>query len=1811
MEAQLSAMEIIETSELLEIIVETEAEAGVSGMSVAGGGREGLFVRDVLQDSPAARSLSLKEGDQLLSARVYFDNIKYEDALQILKCAEPYKVSFCLKRTVPSADVTHKPGAPTFEVRGPKAKMARLNIQSLTALKKKKKKKKKKVAVVVGRGMQEAEAPGSRKPELVPVDVEFSLPTFSRLRKAKSAGEVAVAEPSPDRSPHLSSLETRRHKLKFPRLKVKEAAAAATLAARAEGRLGGGRAEAEGRPARFAIPFPKGKKPKGEGAGAGAKLQAGFQAPQVELGLPLPKGGEPPTAKGEGFRIQAPRLELPKVSAVGLEGPEGGIQAGLRLPTAEVAAPKLEVTLSLPRLEGAAPEVALEGGGFRAPKLGASTEEPERKLPTFKPPALEVALGQGRGVAGGLEERPGLAAAMPTLEVGAPSVDLELLLPKGKAEEEPRKPRMEIPEVSVKVPSVSLPRLGARAPEELEAKLPQVELGVGKPESPKAKAKGPKIQIPGFGVSLLERKEGAQRVAAEGKRAGVSVPALDLSVPGLTEVELAAHALGAKVEEAAEEARLKLQLPQVSLPKLDILAKTSPPQIHAKLPKPEVEVGVAVGVPKLDLALPAVKVPDVQLPKPHLPKPGLDVSVEKPKVEVAVSVARLSFPSAAVPALEIDVPRVGVEVGLPKAEGGKPSWDHEATLRRPTLETVGQDLGVEISVPTCRLGQTEPEPSGEVFEGPDISEMVTKIPKVDLAFGKEPPASEGARGVEVGLGLKGKAWPKVELELEGPPGGAQMKVPSVEIPAITLPAAAAAESGRSPEAKLKASKFALPKFSISGPKAWKASAEASVPEREGPEAADRGLKLKMPKFGISFPKSKWGAEAESPKLALGLEGKVPKERAAMGPEASDWGLRLPSVTLPAVDIVGPSGAVEIGLLPGKAELRDQEGSRASPEVGIDLPEIKLKVPQVSLPKCGDQGGEGGEEAKPKGGAKFKMPLFGMGRREAAEGPGADVGGKSKLAPGSPKEKAPGPPSARMPKLKPSSPKPEAEAGRLHIQAKIPQVELPKIGLKEEPAEEGLAVGSGSPSLRAKVPELEIAVPGARAEGELALGLPVVDVSEVDLGGYEGELKIPRVELDIGLPTASAEASRPHATISTDAKVKVPKVELPTFGRGDEEGAEVQLVEGGRLSRGREREVAEGSLLDTKIRVPRVDISLPKARLLDAERPLTEGEAATEGTEEKFKMPSVGLPKFSAPKMRAPELEFDMSLEGGKLPKAKVSGPAIKLPKFGGSGSDGEGEPEMDLPKVPQLELKAPQLRGSSETPGSETGAKEGKLKMPSVPISLALSKAGAEGATGTEEGRFKLKIPSVSISRAGAESSTDTQPLVPSAVGPDFSFKMPQIALPDVGFSVDQEGKREKLSGGADLDVGGGLEARLKMPKVKMPSLGVSGPKGDTEAAAPPPGRRGSGGEDSEGKGAGAAFQVPGLELAAPSLQGHAKYEVEGAQLRPSGSQVLEVAGKRGRAGSDGQKSPAGKGGPSDADAGKKYRVKIPKFGLALPKAGAEAGEGGSGQAAEAKGRRPMIFLQRWPKGKGAEGSSGLLEGGEEEADSKGVMAKLKLRPGFGLALSKPKAGAQVNGELEEAGASKLKMPKLGFSKAEGGERAEEEQEASVPNGAQDSKSELGKIRLPQLELSSSSKLAQADPHAGPPGTFPALKAARFKAPKITFSGPKKRNGEAAPGAVVSSAARTEMASLETGDAAAKGEKSSPRFRFPKLVLSPKAQGLLEITSGSEEAEEEGLKLKLPKVGFSGELSSEEQGLAAAGGRPVSRAEGEAAAAVV
>ncbi|XP_025756901.1 protein AHNAK2 isoform X2 [Oreochromis niloticus] len=81
-----------------EVIVKTAKDGCAEGLIYGGGGKEGIFIKEVVPESPASKNLKLKEGDQVLSATVYFDNMSYEDAIQILEHAQAYKLKLCLKR---------------------------------------------------------------------------------------------------------------------------------------------------------------------------------------------------------------------------------------------------------------------------------------------------------------------------------------------------------------------------------------------------------------------------------------------------------------------------------------------------------------------------------------------------------------------------------------------------------------------------------------------------------------------------------------------------------------------------------------------------------------------------------------------------------------------------------------------------------------------------------------------------------------------------------------------------------------------------------------------------------------------------------------------------------------------------------------------------------------------------------------------------------------------------------------------------------------------------------------------------------------------------------------------------------------------------------------------------------------------------------------------------------------------------------------------------------------------------------------------------------------------------------------------------------------------------------------------------------------------------------------------------------------------------------------------------------------------------------------------------------------------------------
>ncbi|XP_010612775.1 periaxin [Fukomys damarensis] len=1337
MEARSRSVEELRRAELVEIIVETEAHTGVSGINVAGGGKEGIFVRELREDSPAARSLSLQEGDQLLSARVFFENFKYEDALRLLQCAEPYKVSFCLKRTVPTGDLALRPGTVAgYEMKGPRAKVAKLNIQSLSPVKKKK--------MVVLPGALGAPA------DLAPVDVEFSFPKFSRLRRGLKA--EAVKGPGPAASVH--------RRLQLPRLRVREVAE-------------------EPQTERLAAAAPPPRKAKAE-----AEVVAGarFTTPQVELVGPRLPGAE----------AGVPQVSAPKV-APSVEMPSG---FDLRLPT-----------LGLGAL--AAPAVEPPPTGIQVPQVELPTLPSLPTLPTL--PCLETREGAA-------------VVTVPTLDVAAPTVGVDLALP-GKEVEAPG----EVPEVALKMPHLSFPRFGARGKEVAATKVTK--------GSPEARMKGPRLRMPTFGLSLLEPRPSAPEVPESRLKLptikmpsfGIGAVGPEVKVPKGPEVKLP-KAPEVKLPKVPEAALPDVHLPEVQLPKVPEMAVPEVRLPDVQLPKvPEVKVP-EMTLPKMpemavpDMHLPEVhlpKVPEMKLPEMKLPEMKLPQVPEMvvpdmhlPEVQLpTVSEMKLpKMPEMAVPEVrlpEVQLPKVSEmkfpkvpemavpEVRLPEVQLPKVSEMKVPDLRLPEMKLPEIKLPKvpEMAVPDVHLPEVQlprvsevrlPEiqlpkvPDVHLPKAPEVKLLATpevqlKAAVVEQAEGTEfgfkmpkmampklgrvgSPGTPGRAGGEVSVksvtlpclqpGVGGEApvgapslsLPSVELDLpgalglegqvraaeagkvewpEGPGveagiGAAVFRVPSVEIVTPQIPTVEG-EEGRLEMAEMKvktSSKFSLPKFGLSGPKVAKAEAEG----------AGRATRLKVSKFSISLPKARVGTETE-----------------AKG--AGEVGL------LPALDLSIPQLSLDAHLPSGKVEV-----------VG---PEVRLKAPKFALPKFGARGRE--TEVEPALGAaelggkgwgwdgkvrmpKLKMPSFGLARGKEAEVQGGRV------SPGEKLESIAG--QLKLPEVELVTMVAQEEEGKQGVGAtggvqlsamqateghdgvlkmpplgiSLPQVELTSFGGMGAPgqqAESTVPSAEGTASCRVQVPQVSLALPGSQAAGgELLVGEGVFKMPRVN---------VPQLELDVGLSPKVQADEVGEGGLS---------LKLPTLGAG----AGVERAED--LSPGTERTF--------RLSLPDVELS-PPAVGSHAEYQVAEdnGEAAHKL---KVRLPRFGLvrakdgveegEKAKSPKLRLPRVGFG---QNESVPGEGSPSPEEEEEEEGaGEGASGRrGHVRVRLPRVGlAAPSKASRGQGGEVSPKSPVGEKSPKFRFPRVSLSPK-ARSGDQ-----EEGGFRVRLPSVGFSETGASGPT-------------------------------------------------------------------------------------------------------------------------------------------------------------------------------------------------------------------------------------------------------------------------------------------------------------------------------------------------------------------------------------------------------------------------------------------------------------------------
>ncbi|KAL7870703.1 hypothetical protein SRHO_G00082000, partial [Serrasalmus rhombeus] len=567
-------------SELVEVVVETEAGAGASGYSVVGGGEKGIFVKDVLKDSPAAKQLSLQKGDQLLSARVYFDNVKYEDALKILQCAEPYKVSFFLKRTVPQTEVSSRPGAPNVEIRGPKAKMQRMSVKSVKPFKAKRKRggrfglKRLKENKKAQDGAEMDIEGSPARIDFTPVDVEFAFPKFRLKKRGKASAEASA---------QLEGVVTsvrQKKKIRFPRTKAKSTAGGAVEISTSggEAEITGAKLKAKGKGPKFGMHFPQTKKSKTDSSldytVALNAPEAKLPKPSVEFDFSLSKpevyvkGKVDPEVKvpqgnldGAETKIRMPKVKLPKLRLSHHSDEVDGeaatkMEAKLKMPAIDISVPNVDVDLHIPKTTETVDFKDVEICDPNVKGMKISMPDVDISLPKL---SLDTKQTSGDEIDGSMAKGPNIG--IPKVDIAMPSIE---------------KSDISLPSIDISIPKITGKDTDVEGHTSTGAKfdMPKLDISLPKITSPESK-----INIEGLNVRGKE----------------FHTPSIDLSLPK-------GKLKGDVSLEADAEKGGKFQMPQVDLsfPKMNL------PQGEINIEGPEVKAG-KFSMPSIDLSLPKGK----------------------------------------------------------------------------------------------------------------------------------------------------------------------------------------------------------------------------------------------------------------------------------------------------------------------------------------------------------------------------------------------------------------------------------------------------------------------------------------------------------------------------------------------------------------------------------------------------------------------------------------------------------------------------------------------------------------------------------------------------------------------------------------------------------------------------------------------------------------------------------------------------------------------------------------------------------------------------------------------------------------------------------------------------------------------------------------------------------------------------------------------------------------------------------------------------------------------------------------------------
>ncbi|XP_051251865.1 neuroblast differentiation-associated protein AHNAK-like isoform X3 [Dicentrarchus labrax] len=1757
------------------VIVKTAKDGCAEGLIYGGGGKEGIFIKEVVPESPASKSLKLKEGDQVLSATVYFDNVSYEDAIQILEHAQAYKVKLCLKR---KPDITETESAiesdviPEEDIYAPEMREqgktkrrgdARISWPKFPSFGKGRKSR-------FTRSHSSSEADEQRKLELSPTTSDTESPIKSQdAQKGKKRHKIKL------------SLLTKRGRISSSEDQDTDTPTTGQIIQTHD---------ASDMLSPECLESPSGETPEIYVTGDRKVVE------DLRLGQNDQKLTEPQTVQHKvelitiDSTLKTEDLTVAladKDSSSGIKSPDGKKKKKERS--------ELKIKI-LGKDKGHKKDAKAKSSPKRLKTLGASIEIPDQPEKSAAIPSSESHTKLQDQLAP--DDNTRIISSESSRVISAKSVTTQM--------------EMSVPKVELDIPDVSFIR---KSPQKGEQKMKDIK---------QETKTGPTFKLPRIGLGDLATEETIQKMNVNVEECTTKMKQLttegtevkedpyerlskssfsrielpkreEIEIPGMEDMSRRTTARGIKEPKAgftghyeeiqAEAVQMSIdvdsvkeavsKLPGFKLPKVDtsgvpipeeiIVIDANAQRISVKTPTKVVDTKTKYETHFITFdttASPEISKTTVKLPKipPALTSEELlietQVDLKKPekKSKTNAKQSDKEIKTEVYKREDIIIPgkESAPEVAIIQAqdtEGIKSDYDTAATLSPKESEKKSKKAKI-----TASFGIAKPD-----IKIPDIG---IDLPKQNIYERKV----DGVKG-EKTEARKGK----------GQTGGVISDVKIPEIDGIEY----IDSVGGSPNKKDGGSWIAGFGFSLD---ATKPNANISFPDVRD-ELEDVSVNVPDVDKDIHID----GAEIQT----LEREGKVSKFK------MPNLGISIPKVKGPKMDLSLSKKDVDVTLPETKAEVRLPEVPEVDVTLGnVTITEQKMEVekPEFEIKPMMREGELDGQ------GGKFKMPKLGI-KMPKMKGPEFDLSiSKKDIDVKQTDAKAEG----KIPKA------PEIDVTFGSVDASIPQqkmkVKTPE--LENKPLQtDGELDGQGS---RFKMPKLGIAMPKVKGP-EMDFSLSKKDV-DVTLPEAKAEVKLPDVELKEH--TAKVEIKAPEFkgaekdVEGSPSKFKMPSFKLPKFGVGTPhvsvkvpdmdkdvkiDGADINIPEEQSAVNIASPEVdIEGSSIDMKtigteqdgkggkFKMPHLGFSMPKVKgpKIDLSLPKKDLDVTLPEAKADVKLPEA--PKIAV-EMKSPECEAEMDGHDGKIkiPKFEVKMPKVKGPEFDLRSSKKDVDvklpetkadvklPEVDLGKVdvsipkakmevqsPELEMQSLQTDGELDGQGERFKMPKFGIKMPKVKgpeFDLSLSKKDMDVTLPQTKAEVKLPdAPKIDVSLGKAEVLT---------LDAKAEVEKPELKMKSLRTEVEGQGSKFKMP-----------KFGMAMPKVKGPEFHLGFSKKDVDVTLP------------EAK---VDVNLPDVELKEPSAKVEikapdiAKVEVKKpeVEIKPLQTDVeLEGQGGKFKMPKFGITMPKVKGPEIDLSFSKKdVAVILPeaKAEVELPEAPKIAMDMKPPECeAEIDGQGSRFKMPKFgitmPKVKGPEIDLSLSK---KDVDVTLPEAKAEVKlpeaPKIAMEMKPPECEAEIDGQ-----GSKFKMPKFGITmpKVKGPEIDLSFSKKDVDVTLPEAKAE---VKLPDAELKEPSakveiKLPETEAQLGHvEGSASKFKLPTFKFPKFGAATPNvsaevsdmdikvEGAGMNIDGATVAAQnIDIEAPSLDVKMTGTEGKGKESKFKVPKFGISlPKVQG--------------------------------------------------------